>query len=909
MNINCVNCGLEFVFEAPASSGGGPLKARCPRCGHGNDVMEVPGGGGPAPGGGMGSFGMDSGPEEPSTGGFPSDPPGGRPSMGAEEVFCFNCGKPMQPNPNELIPVCDECKAGSTTGPQPAPPPPPGPPSGAEASAPPPGGSPSRASLDGEPSVGAAPAAAGGGGAELMVRKSNGQVYGPFPKETVLEWVRSGKILPDEEVSKIGGAWRIFSRHEEFSQYFPEAQRKPASSESKPQAQEIQFKKVSAVQEGLRSVGKIAFALVFILIVGGLAYFLISRGTLALPDKVLDSASDALGSQDVDEDLLGAARGRTRELIEDLQATHAPVQGTSFEHYYRAQALMQRGNRTQMAEAIVEMEKAVAADPTNAAALAGVGDVYNKYAELDEASGELQRKSFYFIDYALEQGEYQLEANRAKAWFLYFNGQYQDAVGYADGALNANPEDPETHMLKGMIAFAQGGKLDTATLAHFREAEKADPGYDQVHYELGRCYEQVGMAGDAIREFQAKIEADPGFIGAHFALGSLYEEIGDYAAAVASYDQVLALDPSDVDAILRLGRINNQVVGDPKRAGSLYLRLTGDGAPELGRKQRLELALGQASALRQLGEPGAACQAADEAIEIEPTSVAAYFEKGMCEAAREDFEASLRAFGKATTLAGEMVGRDRSQLAFFQGIASLQAKQYPDAIDAFDSAIAADETFVPAYVFKAGIYAELGQADQVKSSLAGLRKIDPVHYRREVRTRAIWAPTPPMGDVCTGVGGVLSGVNFDPELYGMAGLVCYHAGDGRRASSYLSRSLEDDPRNWAGLLYSSLLALDAEDTGKATRYTERLTREHRDVGVFFLYRGMALEQADQLDQASQIYGDALIFDRELVWAHHRLGMVYLEEGRAEEAEKQFEQAHQRDPALTEPHRMIFESQI
>ncbi len=946
MDISCVNCGLEFAFDDPGNAGQ-VVKARCPRCGHNNEVMAeggaAPGGGGDqpwdavggdaggspfggpaggadAPGGagdspfgtgggsdslfGAGGQGGDA-PGSDALGGSPAalggglggDPTtaaGGVPAIPdapaaatGDEVFCFNCGKPMQANSSELIPVCDECKAG-----------------GSAAAAPPQAPVPG-ASFDpdhGAPSQDDAGTAAGG--AELMIRKSNGQVYGPFPKETVVEWIQAGKIQADEEVSKVGGAWRLFSGHEEFASYFPDSVKK----KSRPaRGEELQFKKINPAAETARSAIKIGGVAVFLVAIVAGVYFLASSGTLRLPDEVLDSATDAISGdgQAAEDDV--PVEGRTGEMLDEIVALRGGGEESSFEHYYRARTLMSRGNPRDLQEAVVEMETAVALDTRNAAALAGLGELYNKLALTDEASGELQRRSFYFIDYALEQGDYRLEANRAKAWFLYVAGKYDEALGFCNQALSISQDDPETHLLMGMCHFARNHTLEGEALTHFNKALELDPDYSDVFFEKGLCFEELGQYTRAIEMYQAKNEAAPEFIGAHYRMGALYEEVGDYARAIESFEHVLTMDRLHKDAILRLGRLLTQFSGDPGRAVALYRRLGEEGAPVLGRGEKVELALGQSAALRATGDPAGACAGLPVAEEIAPTNVAVHFERAMCEHARGDTDASLVAFGKTDTYATDLTPRESAMLKYFQGLVYLDEERWADAFGAFDQALNAAPSFVPATVAKAGAYAKLDQVDQVKASLQQLRAIDPLYYRETVEIQRIWSPIPSMGPTCQEVSKDLVGVNFDPELYGLVGAVCYHAGESSRAGSYLAQSLEDDPGQWSGLLYTALAAADRGDLGKASRLADTLTSEHRDIGAFYLVKGQFAQADGHPDEAMDNPRTTPRSDRDLVRARMLLGGIYLDREQRSEAKQELVAATKTDRAILQPRLMLFES--
>ncbi len=856
MNIRCANCELEFAYDPPPFASGGT--ARCPRCGHGNDVSETSA-------------------TSPSAGqAGQAKVASGADAGGADQVFCFNCGKPMQANPQELIPVCSECKAGSSTA------------TGSEEVDPPPVAEPETS----------APAA------ELMVRKSNGQVYGPFPEETIVEWIRAGKIHPDEEVSKIGGAWKMFSKHEQFSTYFPDVKRAPRGEK-----QEVQFKKVSAARESVRSLSKLLIAALFLVVVGIVVYYLVDRGTLAIPESVIGQASDAIqnvGDEDIDP---AEARGRANELIAGLRAKHEGVEGSSFEYYYRAREAMARGNVDDLEAAVADMEKAVALDSGNAAALAGLGQVYTTLAQHDEAYSSLLNDSFYFIDHALEMREYELEANLAKAWFFFHTDNHDKAITHVKFAIEIAPEDPEPHMLMGMCNHRLSGAMTPGTLAHFTRAIELDPEYSDTQFQLGVCHETDGNHRQALEAFKAKVEADPAFVGAHLHIGRLHEAIGDYDSAVAAFERVMGMDEGNQEAIFRLGRIHTQVTGDARRAASLYQRLVDSEDVNLSRAERLELATGRASALRLSGKTDAACEAALEALAVDEGSVVGHFEKGMCEHARGAIDEASRSFNQAISLGSDRPDEVIAQLEFFRGVAYFEAEQYPDALESFDRVINLDKSFVPGAIYRAGVYAKLGQPDRVKGALRVIQAADPLGYRRDRKVNSLWAPVPSMAGICRDIGTSLVDVNYDPELFGLAGGVCYHAGDTERASRYLERAQIENPREWSPLLYQGLMAWDRGDLEGAQQSIDELTAEHRDIPVFYLVEGdLALAQ-DDLAAAERAYNEVIKRGGDLAWARTQMGIVYARTERPDKASAEFQSARQADPELIGPYLAAFEYEI
>ena len=188
MQVRCIHCGHGFDHEAPSFARGAATTV-CPSCGRDTPATE--------------EWLTDTG---FSAGGAAVE----------SRVYCFNCGCAMTPREGELIPVCDNCRQDQNAG----------------------------AGLEDELPESDEPVA------DWMIRKANGNVYGPFPTETIVDWIRAKKINADEEIAHIGGAWRLFGQHEEFGKFFDS----PADT-GQQSASEIDFRRKTPVKDALGRFG------------------------------------------------------------------------------------------------------------------------------------------------------------------------------------------------------------------------------------------------------------------------------------------------------------------------------------------------------------------------------------------------------------------------------------------------------------------------------------------------------------------------------------------------------------------------------------------------------------------------------------------------------------------------------
>ena len=94
--------------------------------------------------------------------------------------------------------------------------------------------------------------------------------------------------------------------------------------------------------------------------------------------------------------------------------------------------------------------------------------------------------------------------------------------------------DPFEQALK----FIQAGRLDEARI-YFEELLKQDPENENILYNLGMLYTELGSPNSAVPLLKKCIEILPGNANAHVALGFVYMSLGDLKAYVL--DSLLGL--------------------------------------------------------------------------------------------------------------------------------------------------------------------------------------------------------------------------------------------------------------------------------------------------------------------------------------------------------------------------------
>jgi tetratricopeptide (TPR) repeat protein len=253
------------------------------------------------------------------------------------------------------------------------------------------------------------------------------------------------------------------------------------------------------------------------------------------------------------------------------------------------------------------------AAPAGAPGRAGVEvDDGSRIAELE---GFIRESRFKEVEPLL--AEY-VRQRPASSWGWYALGYSlfaQQKIGESIKALAKSLEldirNAEAHKILGRNLMIIG-RFDAAQL-EFEQALRYKPDSAEAHYNLGKLFSVQDNWEPARKAFEAALRIDPSYIEALDALGFALEALGDDAAAVAKYEKAIELNQT------RKGSFSSAHVNL-----SAYYNRTGD--------------------------PDKALEYARKAIEFDPKSDRAWFQKGRAEERRGNLDAAVDALSQAITL-------------------------------------------------------------------------------------------------------------------------------------------------------------------------------------------------------------------------------------------------------------------
>ncbi|MFI5165499.1 MAG: protein kinase [Thermoanaerobaculales bacterium] len=195
-------------------------------------------------------------------------------------------------------------------------------------------------------------------------------------------------------------------------------------------------------------------------------------------------------------------------------AASGRVDPEAYDLYLRGRAHSRHENREDNDQAIALLERAVAADPSFAAA----------HAELAWAYGI--RHFFFYPDDAELERKSRLEV---------------------ETALRLDPQSSDAHLARGVLLWDASYHFPYAeSIRELRRAIELNPSSDEAHSQLGLVYLHIGLLDQALREAQEALRLNPGNMLAIYRLGCVRLYMRDYQTAWDVFSKI----PLDSNPVL-----------------------------------------------------------------------------------------------------------------------------------------------------------------------------------------------------------------------------------------------------------------------------------------------------------------------------------------------------------------------
>ena len=255
--------------------------------------------------------------------------------------------------------------------------------------------------------------------------------------------------------------------------------------------------------------------------------------------------------REVTRDIVGEIRGKLSPQEQGQFGSARAVNPEAYDHYLRGKYYLHRQNRDGNEAAITNLERAVAADPTFAAA----------HAELAQA---YVWKLFLF-------------APNEEQWA-------EKAFVAAEKSLSLDPNSAMAYLARGRLLWTPANRFPhEKAIREYRRALELNPNLDEARNQLALVYCHIGAFDEALEESHKAIMTNPNNNLAQFRIGQTLNFQGKYEQAMS----VLRAIPQDANpalvghqtawALFNIGRREEasatleQLLGDyPEDSGGLF---------------------------------------------------------------------------------------------------------------------------------------------------------------------------------------------------------------------------------------------------------------------------------------------------------------------------------------------------
>jgi tetratricopeptide (TPR) repeat protein len=217
--------------------------------------------------------------------------------------------------------------------------------------------------------------------------------------------------------------------------------------------------------------------------------------------------------------------------------------------------------------AATAFERAVAAEPNNAAAHYGLAQAYLRLNRLDAAAEQarlaLEAAQGSFPPAQVILGDVALARSDLPSAVEQYNIALRQNGGLAAGSIGL-----------GRASASEGNWA--VALGHFRRAAESDPNLAEAQLWLGEALFRTGDLSGAQGTYTRAIELRADYPEALFGLAQVQSQLGDISAAEQSLEAALRLRPDYSEALLVRGRLYEQQ-GQDARALETYTRAVDSG--------------------------------------------------------------------------------------------------------------------------------------------------------------------------------------------------------------------------------------------------------------------------------------------------------------------------------------------
>jgi adenylate cyclase len=237
-------------------------------------------------------------------------------------------------------------------------------------------------------------------------------------------------------------------------------------------------------------------------------------------------------------DILGTAVGR------DVRVAVPTENMAAYEFYLKGLHFL---NRLQIAQAIDNLESAIALDPQFARALAALAESHAVPVAYNERwPADSRTRGIAAAEAAIRLDPDLADGHAALGWLQMIGLRWDDADHALRRAVELDPAAPRARQYYALYLHRRD-RLDEA-MAQLGIARDLDPLSLAINALHGSFIGELGHTEQAVRTLQATLELGPDYPIAHAMLGHLLLDTGSTAEAIRHYEHVATRVPTSVYA-------------------------------------------------------------------------------------------------------------------------------------------------------------------------------------------------------------------------------------------------------------------------------------------------------------------------------------------------------------------------
>jgi len=262
----------------------------------------------------------------------------------------------------------------------------------------------------------------------------------------------------------------------------------------------------------------------------------------------------------------------------------------------------------------------------------------------------------------------------------------------------SNPKDDNAYWMRGVMENAQ--KKYVPALADYKQAIKLDSTKAVYYYSLADLDFTVGHTRDSKDAFEKCISLDPKNTDAMLRLGELYFYVKKYPEALELINKALKVNKYIGKAYFLKGMIFLENHDTTKAISSMQTAVEQD-------TKYYDAYIQLGLLFTRKGNP-LALDYFNDAINLRPNQVEAYYDKGMFYQVTQDYDNAIKAYQEILQIDSTY----KYALYNLGFVYYVHNPDYKQSIVYFDKAVHSDTNYAMAYFGRGNCYEQLGQLER-----------------------------------------------------------------------------------------------------------------------------------------------------------------------------------------------------